>query len=316
MILTDKQVKNIHAVDSMRKMNVNWPRITVVTPSFNQGNFIEETILSVINQGYPNLEYIVIDGGSTDNTVEILKKYDHFLSYWISEQDQGQADALNKGFDKASGEICAYLNSDDLFLPGAFYHVAMSYMSYRWAWLQSNTLVGECIDSSYLWPVATNCNLPLFICQQAFAQQGVFWKADASPKPYFDAKWQYIMDHAFFNRLYLKHNNPFLLNANTSFFRIHPNAKTSKYESVRLEEERQQREEIKALVHKNVSSHIDKEWKRMENRRSINKILETKELSLAHILRAISLAVSSPYPFRDRTFISAIARISSKVFFK
>lgn len=96
------------------------PRITVVTPSFNQGAFLEETIRSVLLQGYPNLEYIIIDGGSTDGSVEIIRKYEEWLTYWISEPDRGQTHALNKGFERATGNILAYLNSDDLYMPYTF----------------------------------------------------------------------------------------------------------------------------------------------------------------------------------------------------
>ncbi len=94
------------------------PTISIVTPSFNQGEFIEETIRSVLSQDYPCIEYIVIDGGSTDNTLEILGKYKDRLT-WISEPDKGQADAINKGFRKAKGEILCWLNSDDLYEAGA-----------------------------------------------------------------------------------------------------------------------------------------------------------------------------------------------------
>lgn len=95
------------------------PRITIVTPSFNQGAFIEETIRSILLQGYPNLEYIVIDGGSTDGSVAIIERYAPFLDYWISEPDAGQSDAISKGFARATGELINWLNSDDLMLPGA-----------------------------------------------------------------------------------------------------------------------------------------------------------------------------------------------------
>lgn len=100
------------------------PKISIVTPSFNQGKYIEETIHSVINQNYENLEYIVIDGGSSDSTLDIIKKHENRLSYWVSEADNGQYDAINKGFGKSSGEIMAWINSDDKYTPWALSVVA------------------------------------------------------------------------------------------------------------------------------------------------------------------------------------------------
>lgn len=101
-----------------------FPKISVITPSFNQGDFLEETILSVLGQGYPNLEYIVMDGGSTDQSMEILKKYAPQLAYWQSQKDAGQADAINAGFGRATGDILCWINSDDMLLPGALPYVA------------------------------------------------------------------------------------------------------------------------------------------------------------------------------------------------
>jgi len=95
------------------------PLITIVTPSFNQGHFLEATIQSVLRQDYPHIEYIIIDGGSTDGSVAIIKKYEKHVAYWISEPDSGQSNAINKGFAKATGEILAWLNSDDVLMPSA-----------------------------------------------------------------------------------------------------------------------------------------------------------------------------------------------------
>jgi glycosyltransferase involved in cell wall biosynthesis len=98
---------------------IPWPRITLVTPTYNQGAFIEETIRSVLLQGYPNLEYFIIDGGSTDDTVEIIKKYEDRLCGWVSKPDGGPVDAIKKGLSRATGEWFNWLNSDDYLLPGA-----------------------------------------------------------------------------------------------------------------------------------------------------------------------------------------------------
>lgn len=107
---------------------MTFPKISIVTPVFNQTPYLEETILSVLNQNYPNLEYIIIDGGSTDGTVDIIKKYESRLAYWVSEPDKGMYDALQKGFDHSTGEIMGWLNADDLFFKGCLPIVAQLFM--------------------------------------------------------------------------------------------------------------------------------------------------------------------------------------------
>jgi glycosyltransferase involved in cell wall biosynthesis len=101
-----------------------WPRISIVTPSFNQSQYIEETIRSVLLQGYPRLEYMIIDGGSNDSSVDIIKKYEKWITYWISEPDSGQANAINKGIGRCQGEVFAWINSDDIYLSNSFGIVA------------------------------------------------------------------------------------------------------------------------------------------------------------------------------------------------
>jgi glycosyltransferase involved in cell wall biosynthesis len=106
---------------------MTYPKISIITASYNQGQYLEDTILSVLGQRYPNLEYLIYDAASTDNSVVIIKKYEQELSYWVSEKDKGQADAINKGFEKATGEILMWLNSDDILMPNVLHFIAEQY---------------------------------------------------------------------------------------------------------------------------------------------------------------------------------------------
>jgi tetratricopeptide (TPR) repeat protein len=115
--------------DRLKPPGTAWPRITVVTPSFNQAEYVEETLLSVLNQGYPDLEYIVVDGKSTDGTVDILRRYEHRLTHLIVERDRGQSEAINKGLALATGELVLWLNSDDMLAPGALFGAAATYLA-------------------------------------------------------------------------------------------------------------------------------------------------------------------------------------------
>ena len=103
------------------------PRISIIIPSYNQGVYLEQAICSVLEQDYPDLELLVVDGGSADNSLEILRKYENRLAWWVSEPDRGQSQAINKGFARATGDIITFLSSDDLYLPGALADVAAQY---------------------------------------------------------------------------------------------------------------------------------------------------------------------------------------------
>jgi len=116
-----------------------YPKITIITPSFNQGKFIEETILSIIGQNYPNLQYIIIDGGSSDETLSIIKKYESKIDYWISEKDSGQSEALNKGLLQANGDLVNWINSDDQLAENALFDIASHYQAH----VEANVFIGQ-----------------------------------------------------------------------------------------------------------------------------------------------------------------------------
>jgi len=177
------------------------PRITVVTPSFNQGAFIEQTIRSVLLQKYPNLEYLVIDGGSTDATIEIIKKYESRITYWTSEPDRGQSHAINKGFETATGDILAWLNSDDMYLPGALHAVAE-----RWLESKCEVLTGH----------------TLFIDEKG-RFEGRF---DASPMA-MDRFLHYVMDGAYWLNMLAANKRWVVIDQDLSLFRHHSEQKTS-----------------------------------------------------------------------------------------
>jgi glycosyltransferase involved in cell wall biosynthesis len=127
-----------HLLDTMPD-GTPGPRISIVTPSYNQGQFLEEAMRSVLLQGYPNLEYIIIDGGSTDNSVEVIQKYEPRLAYWVSEPDRGQSHAINKGFARCTGDIITFFGSDDVYLPGTFADIGI-----RWSqWQDYGAIVGS-----------------------------------------------------------------------------------------------------------------------------------------------------------------------------
>ncbi len=159
-------------------MNNQFPKISIVTPNFNQEKFIEETILSVLSQNYPNLEYIIIDGGSTDGSVDIIKKYANQLTYWVSEPDNGMYDAIQKGFEKSTGEIMTYINSDDLLQKYSLFTAASIFSRYKQIdWLSGNP---NCIsEHGQIFYIGSRINWTKYHYltgnYQFIQQEGTFW---------------------------------------------------------------------------------------------------------------------------------------------
>ena len=207
----------------------NFPKISIVTPSYNQAGFLERTILSVLNQNYPNLEYIVIDGGSTDGSVEIIKKYEKYLAYWVSEKDKGQSDAINKGFQKSTGEILAWLNSDDTYLSGTLFKVVKAFQENPNADLifgniyhvdEKDQRIGELRFTKF--------DFPTLIYESGnLHQTGAFWTREIYDKVGgINPKYRFCMDFDFFCRIAEKGNLVFIKD-HLANFRIHKDTKSS-----------------------------------------------------------------------------------------
>lgn len=190
------------------------PRISIVTPSLNQGAFIEKTILSVIEQDYPDIEYIVMDGGSTDNTVEILKKYDGRIAYWQSEPDGGQSAAINAGLRRATGEIVAYINSDDWYYLGAFRTAAALLADGTHDWCAAAAVNVDPVSGKENVIVPSPLledRAKLVAIPWGVHQSGCFWRRSVHDAVgYFRDDLHYVLDTEFWIRLILHGHLPAL----------------------------------------------------------------------------------------------------------
>ncbi len=206
-----------------------WPRVSIVTPSYNQGKFIEETIRSVLLQGYPNLEYIIIDGGSTDQTVELIKRYEPWLACWVSEPDRGQSHAINKGFRRASGDIIAYLNSDDMYLSGTLREIVQFLAVHE----DINIVYGDCRvinEESRAISVSRSRKFDLFVelCRNFVQQPTVFMRRRLLDLVgYLDEELHYAMDLDYWFRAAMKVTFSYLP-VELAAFRITEFSKTGK----------------------------------------------------------------------------------------
>jgi glycosyltransferase involved in cell wall biosynthesis len=237
--------------------DLSWPKISIVTPSYNQAEFLERTILSVFNQNYPNLELIIIDGGSRDGSVEIIKKYERYLSYWVSEPDNGQYHAMNKGFRMATGDFVGWQNSDDVYLPGAFEKIALEYKKNR----DADVIFGN----TYLIDKEDNILkdmrfMPFSVKHLIYydwnvSSQAVLWKRDLFDRVgFFEEKHEVQSDWDWFIRLGLHDLNFSFIREFLGAYRIHESAKLASVP-------REERGEIKREILRNNGIEMQDGWK-------------------------------------------------------
>lgn len=208
----------------------DWPKISIITPSYNQAQYLEQTIRSVLLQNYPNLEYILIDGASTDQSVEVIKKYGNWLKFWTSEPDAGQSDALNKGFRLATGEILAWINSDDFYEKGAFLKVAEAYKKSDFSFFcgacrmidEKGKQLQQLFTKKISYPTLIKYWKPHFCPPQPSM---FFKKTSLNDLGLFNTDLKYAMDYDMWLKASRKYS--FLVaDENISYYRVHSNSKT------------------------------------------------------------------------------------------
>jgi glycosyltransferase involved in cell wall biosynthesis len=245
----------------IKKIMAEYPKISIVTPSLNQDAFLEETIQSVLGQNYPNLEYFVIDGGSSDNSADIIKKYSDRLTFWQSKQDEGQSDAINQGFSRATGDIFAWINSDDAYYPQVLTSIADAFNRNKDADIiygvnDDIDHNGRIIRFGVHWPFINHAFRVGFM----FSQPTSFWRRrvweDCGP---LDVKLNYCMDYDFFCRAYKKNYKFTSIPLRVCRFRYHSSSK-SVIAQPKFAEERQ------LLLYMHFPKQYNQEYKKILSR--------------------------------------------------
>ncbi|OJX46968.1 MAG: hypothetical protein BGO78_15835 [Chloroflexi bacterium 44-23] len=228
---SEKEISNpLVSVKNNVTYNQDWPKISIITPSFNQGIFIEDTIKSIVLQNYPNLEYLIFDGGSKDDTVSIIQKYEEYLYYWESMPDDGQAHAINKGFSKCTGDIVGWINSDDMLLPESLFTIAKHYQKNK-----NLILLGDVININFSNKTKKtihqkNINfenmIAPFITPLQWHQPGVFVPRQVlDPNLMLDESLRYLFDQDWMIRL-LRVLEVSYIKQPVAIFRLHSKSKT------------------------------------------------------------------------------------------
>jgi glycosyltransferase involved in cell wall biosynthesis len=222
-----------------------WPKVSIVTPSYNQGRFLEESIRSVLLQGYPDLEYIIIDGGSTDESVEIIKKYEQWLTYWVSEPDRGQSHAINKGLDRSTGQLFNWQNADDVLTPNSLVTTATAMVKYpnvsyahgyRILIDRNSSVLGNTMDTLGDKPRFAPDLVSSIVTLTGGMQPGCLMRRDlVLEEGKIAENLHYVMDRDILLRLALRYP-PFYVARPVVFLREYPDAKSFLWNANRAQE--------------------------------------------------------------------------------
>ncbi len=301
--------------------NRQLPRISIVTPCFNHAQYVEATIQSVLSQGYPHLEYIIIDGGSTDGSTEIIRKYEQHLAYWVSEKDRGQTHAINKGMARATGDVRAYLNSDDIYLPGALHQVGEYFSAHP----ETDLLHGRCKImqedgriTGEQFATITRYEQILDLWNvwwkgQQFVQPEVFWsKRTASQVGSFNEALFFVMDYDYWMRALRVGIKVTSLDFPVAAFRVQP-AQKSRLKTQIADEQRQV---IKPMLWERPSPLSARNRRRLQGlwlydsvfRPAADLSVEKRESALRRRLRLAVLPVLHPQLWAVPQFRQRFAR--------
>jgi glycosyltransferase involved in cell wall biosynthesis len=203
--------------------NLSYPKISIITPSYNQAQFLEQTIVSVLEQNYPNLEYIIIDGGSTDGSVDIIKKYEDRITYWVSEPDKGMYHALQKGFERTTGQIMGWLNSDDMLHRNSLFTLAEIFSLEGVKWVQGmQTVYDERGRTVLVSPLKLWSKYRFWLSDdyQWIQQESTYWHRDLWEKSgsHISQDYKYAGDMELWNRFF-KYEKLYSMNALIGGFR-------------------------------------------------------------------------------------------------